>query len=71
MSNITVRLQEQGLTTVQTTVYNPAIVGQLSDIRDVDASALVNGAILVYKTTTGKWTATTLLTQQNIDAGEF
>ena len=69
--SISVRLQEQALTTVQTTVYNPAVVGQLSDIRDVDASSLVNGAVLVYKTATNKWTATTLLNQQNIDCGEF
>lgn len=68
---ISARLQEQNLTTVQTTVYNPAVVGQLSEIRDVDTTTLVNGSVLVYKTTTSKWTSTTTLDAQNMDGGFF
>lgn len=43
----------------------------LSNLSDVDDSNLVNGSVLVYKTETSKWTSTTLLNQQNIEAGEF
>lgn len=38
---------------------------------DVDASALNNGSVLVYKTQTNKWTATTILDAQNMEGGEF
>jgi hypothetical protein len=38
---------------------------------DVDTSNLSNGAVLVYKTTTNKWTSTTTLDAQNMEGGEF
>lgn len=43
----------------------------LINLSDVDGSNLVNGSVLVYKTETSKWTSTTLLNQQSIEAGEF
>lgn len=43
----------------------------LTSLSDVDAASLVNGSVLVYKTETNKWTSTTLLNQQSIEAGEF
>lgn len=43
----------------------------LSTISDIDASNLVNGSVLVYKTATSKWTSTTTLDAQNMEAGEF
>lgn len=43
-------------------------VGNMSD---VDASTLVNGSVLVYKTNTNKWTSTTKLDAQDVEAGEF
>ena len=43
----------------------------ISQFPDVDSSTLVNGSVLVYKTTTNKWTSTTTLDLQNVEAGEF
>lgn len=43
----------------------------ISQFPDVDSSNLVNGSVLVYKTTTNKWTSTTTLDLQNVEAGEF
>lgn len=43
----------------------------LTQLGDVDASNLVNGSVLVYKTTTNKWTSTLTLDAQNMEGGEF
>lgn len=55
------------------TLSNPAVVESLSDVADVDmtTNGKVNGSILVYKTITNKWTATTTLDAQNMEGGEF
>lgn len=57
--------------TSATTLNNPAYVESVSDIGNVDTDTLVDGAILVYKTTTNKWTSTTTLDAQNMEAGEY
>jgi len=44
---------------------------RLDTIGDVDTSTLVNGSLLIYKTGTSKWTASTLLDAQNMEGGEF
>lgn len=46
-------------------------VSAIGQISDVDSSVLANGSILVYRTSTNKWTSTTTLDAQNMDAGEF
>ena len=66
-----VQVQEADLLNVATTIYNPATVPRLGDIGDVDTSTLVNGSVLVYKTLTNKWTATTTLDLQNMEGGEY
>jgi hypothetical protein len=38
---------------------------------DVITNGKVNGSVLVYNTTTNKWTATTTLNAQNMEGGEF
>jgi len=45
----------------------------MSNIADVDVTTngKVNGSILVYKTNTNKWTASTTLDAQNMEGGEF
>jgi len=43
----------------------------LTNMGDVDASNLVNGSVLVFKTNTNKWTSTTTLDAQNMEGGEF
>lgn len=57
----------------QSDLSNPAVVESMSNIADVDVTTngLVSGSILVYKTATNKWTSTTLLSEQNMEGGEF
>jgi hypothetical protein len=48
--------------------------GQLSPISaniEVDATARTDGSVLVYKTATSKWTATTTLNAQNLEGGNY
>jgi hypothetical protein len=54
-------------------IANPAVVESMSNIADVDVTTngKNNGSVLVYKTTTNKWTATTTLDAQNMEGGEF
>ena len=56
-----------------TNLSNPSIVESLSNVGDVDVTTngTVNGSVLVYKTTTNKWTSTTVLDAQDMEAGEF
>jgi hypothetical protein len=66
-----VAVSEGVLTLSSSNVANPSTVESMSDIGDVDTSVRVNGSILVYKTTTNKWTSTTTLDAQNMEGGEF
>ena len=52
---------------------NPAVVESMDNIADVDmtTNGKINGSVLVYKTITNKWTATTTLDAQNMEGGEF
>jgi hypothetical protein len=43
----------------------------IENMLDVDLQQLTNGAVLVYKNNTTKWTATTTLDAQNMEGGEF
>jgi hypothetical protein len=43
----------------------------INEATDVDISGLTAGSVLVYQTSINKWVASTDLTQQNLDAGEF
>jgi hypothetical protein len=54
-----------------TNLANPAVVESVSNIADVDTTTKINGSVLVYKTTTNKWTSTTTLDAQNMEGGEF
>ena len=53
------------------TLNNPQSVDTVASIGDVDTTTLNNGAVLVYKTNTNKWTSTTSLDAQNMEGGEF
>ena len=57
----------------QSDLSNPAVVESMQNVADVDivTEGLNNGSILVYKTATNKWTSTTLLSEQNMEGGEF
>lgn len=43
----------------------------IAGMTDVDAISPTNGSVLVFKTNTSKWTATTTLDAQNMEGGEF
>lgn len=43
----------------------------ISDISDIDATALVDGALLIYNSEQGKWLTTTSLTKQTLDCGQY
>lgn len=43
----------------------------IENMLDVDLQRLTDGAVLVYKNNTTKWTATTTLDSQNMEGGEF
>jgi len=77
--NATVRTQESIRVSIsspnQPTVPSVGIsagsIGLDSNMSNVDTSSLSNGSVLVYKTTTSKWTSTTTLDAQNMEGGEF
>jgi hypothetical protein len=71
MAEITATIQDTSFVTASTNIANPASVNSISDIGNVDTSSLAGGAVLVYKTTTNKWTSTTTLDAQNMEGGEF
>jgi hypothetical protein len=54
-----------------TDLANPAVVESISNIADVDTTTKINGSVLVYRTTTNKWTSTTTLDAQNMEGGFF
>jgi hypothetical protein len=54
-----------------TNLANPAVVESVSNIADVDTTTKLNGSVLVFKTTTNKWTSTTTLDAQNMEGGFF
>lgn len=68
---LSVAVSEGVLTLSSTGLSNPAVVESISDIANVDTTTLINGSVLVYKTTTNKWTSTTTLDAQNMEGGEF
>jgi hypothetical protein len=55
------------VTAAQTSIAPNTIENML----DVDLQRLTDGAVLVYKNNTTKWTATTTLDAQNMEGGEF
>jgi len=43
----------------------------LSGLPDVDVTNITQGSVLVYETSTNKWTATLDLEEQNINGGSY
>jgi hypothetical protein len=71
--DITVTVQEEGLVNASTDLANPIFLETLDSVGDVDMSTngKLNGSVLVYKTTTSKWTATTVLDAQDVTGGQY
>lgn len=72
-SEISATIQQTNLTLSSTNLANPATVDTLASIADVDTSTngLTTGSILIYRTTTNRWTSSTTLDAQNMEGGEF
>lgn len=43
----------------------------IENMTDVNLQYLTDGALLIYKNATSKWTASTMLDAQNMEGGEF
>lgn len=69
--SLNVAVSEGTILLSSSSLANPAVVESLSNILDVDTTTKINGSVLVYKTTTNKWTSTTTLDAQNMEGGEF
>jgi hypothetical protein len=72
-TGITATVQQTSLFIAATNLAEPATVDTLSSVGDVDVTTngQVNGSLLVYRTTTNRWTSTTTLDAQNMEGGEF
>jgi hypothetical protein len=70
---LTVAVSEGVLTLSQSNLAAPGVVESISYIADVDVTTngKLNGSVLVYNSTTSKWTSTTTLNAQNMEGGEF
>jgi hypothetical protein len=66
-------VQDETQITVST-VGIQGLSGALSPLSanvEVDATGKTEGSLLVYKTATSKWTATTTLNAQNLEGGNY
>ena len=72
-SSINASIDVQSIPTVSAVGIQGLSASQtgMAGIADVDAVSPSNGSVLVYKTTTNKWTSTTTLDAQNMEGGEF
>jgi hypothetical protein len=70
---LSVAVSEGVITLASSTVSNPAVVESMTNIADVDmtTNGKVNGSVLVYKASTNKWTATTILDAQDVTGGQY
>ena len=67
-----VRVNQQGTSQVVSVgIQGPSGPNNITTAQDVNATNLQNGSVLVYKTNTSKWTSTTTLDSQNMEAGEY
>lgn len=65
-------VQNPTSTTVITSASSaPPSVGNLTTSTDVDITNLQDGGILVYNSSTNKWTASNLLEKQIFEAGQY
>lgn len=70
-TGISVVVQQENITTAFTSLSDPTPPAVMADLGDVDLTTLNNGAVLVYREGTSKWTSTTTLDAQNMDGGHF
>lgn len=56
---------------VVTGIMGPPGASTFADLKDIDLTGIGPGSILVYNTISEKWTATNLLEQQILEAGQY
>lgn len=66
-----IRVNTQTSKAVSVGVQGPPGPNFITTASDVDASSLENGSILVYKTSSLKWTATKKLEDQSLEGGQY
>lgn len=73
MADITVTVQEEDIIQTSTSLYNVPTIPKLQDIGDVDVTTQgkIDGSVLVYDASTGKWVSTIILEKQLMNAGHF
>lgn len=71
--NLIVTVQDTSLVNATSNFSNLAVLESIELVADVDTTTngKANGSVLVYKTTTNKWTSTRTLDLQNLEGGEF
>jgi hypothetical protein len=72
-NNLIVTVQDTSLVTATSNLNNPIYLESLNNVGDVDmlTNGKNEGSVLVYRTSTNKWTASTTLDAQNMEGGEF
>jgi hypothetical protein len=70
-SNNTVVVDTKTPTVIVTGMMPPSTVSSITNSVDVDLQQLQDGGVLVYNSTTQKWSATNLLDRQIIESGQF
>jgi hypothetical protein len=70
-SNNTVVVDTKTPTVIVTGMMPPPTVSSITNSVDVDLQQLQDGGVLVYNSTTQKWSATNLLDRQIIESGQF
>lgn len=72
-NNLIVTVQDTSLVTATSNLNNPIYLESLNNVGDIDMNlnGKQEGSVLVYRTTTNKWTASTTLDAQNMEGGEF
>lgn len=68
MSQFNIRLSDQNRVKVTSSLKS---FNTINSLLNVDVTNLVNGSVLIYNSTTGKWTATTSVSSLNIDGGTY
>jgi len=64
-------VDDKKATVVVTGMMPPPATSSIVNSADVDLTQLQDGGVLVYNSSTQKWTATNLLEKQILEAGQF
>ena len=70
-SNKTIVVDTKTPTVVVTGMMPPPTASSITNSVDIDLALLQDGGVLVYNSTTQKWTATNLLDRQIVESGQF